>query len=54
MRTDTVIEVFNIVETGNWGSPQRGRIYSTNGISPALNTCGGGGLEPKILEVYED
>ena len=40
----------NIVSTGNWDNPQRGRIYSSEGISPALNTCGGGGLEPKIVE----
>jgi DNA (cytosine-5)-methyltransferase 1 len=25
------------------------RVYGIDGISPALNTCGGGGLEPKIL-----
>lgn len=29
---------------------QRGRIYSPNGCSPALNTTQGGGLEPKIVE----
>ena len=52
MRTE-VIELFNIVSTGNWESPQRGRIYSCDGLSPALNTCGGGGLEPKIVEVDE-
>lgn len=37
-----IIEIGNIVHTGNWGSPQRGRIYSPMGCSPALNTCGGG------------
>lgn len=45
-----IIQVGNIVSTGNWDNPQRGRIYSANGLSPALNTVGGGGLEPKILE----
>ena len=49
-----VIELFNIVSTGNWASPQRGRIYSKEGLSPALNTCGGGGLEPKIVELDEE
>ena len=49
-----VIEVGNIVSTGNWDSPQRGRIYSPLGCCPALNTCQGGGLEPKIIEVYEE
>ena len=44
-----VIQVGNIVNTGNWSNPQRGRIYSSEGCSPTLNTCGGGGLEPKII-----
>ena len=26
------------------------RVYETNGIAPTLHTCGGGNLEPKILE----
>ena len=47
-----VIQVGNIVNTGNWDNPQRGRIYSSEGCSPALNTCQGGGLEPKITEGY--
>ena len=47
-----VLQVGNIVETGNWKNPQRGRIYHPNGCSPSLNTVGGGGLEPKILEDY--
>lgn len=47
-----VIQLGNIVETGNWDNPQRGRIYSAEGCSPALNTMQGGGLEPKILESY--
>lgn len=47
-----IVEIGNLVNTGNWESPQRGRIYSPLGISPALNTCGGGGLEPKIA--YEE
>lgn len=45
-----IFQIGNIVETGNFENPQRGRIYSPDGIYPALNTCGGGGLEPKILE----
>lgn len=44
-----VIQVGNIVDTGNWDNPQRGRIYSAEGCSPALNTVQGGGLEPKIV-----
>ncbi|MBR6403802.1 MAG: hypothetical protein IKS48_10505 [Eubacterium sp.] len=26
------------------------RVYDVTGISPTLNTCGGGGLQPMILE----
>lgn len=44
-----VIQIGNIVSTGNWDNPQRGRIYSADGCCPSLNTCQGGGLEPKIL-----
>ena len=47
-----VIQVGNIVSTGNWDNPQRGRIDSPSGYSPALNTCQGGGLESKITEGY--
>lgn len=25
------------------------RIYDIHGIAPTINTCGGGGLQPKIL-----
>lgn len=28
----------------------RGRVYDTSGIAPTLTTCGGGGLEVKIVE----
>lgn len=45
-----VIQIRNIVSTGNWDNPQRGKIYSYEGCSPTLNCVGGGGLEPKILE----
>ena len=54
MKTNQVIELGNIVHTGNWNSPQRGRIYSPEGVCPCLSTCGGGGQEPKILEMYEN
>lgn len=46
-----VKQLGNIVSTGNWDNPQRGRIYSSEGCSPALNCCGGGGLEPKIVQL---
>lgn len=36
---------------GNWNNPQVGRIYSSGGISPTLNTCSGGSHEPKIVQI---
>ena len=52
-----VIELGNIVKTGNWNSPQRGRIYSAMGICPCLSCMqGGGGYENMwvlVMEVYE-
>lgn len=47
-----IVQVGNIVDDTNIGfkNPQRGRIYSADGLSPALNCCKGGGLEPKIVE----
>lgn len=45
-----IMQVGNIVDTGNFDNPQRGRIYSPEGLSPALNTVAGGGLEPKFIE----
>ena len=33
----------------NSGNPQAGRIYNSNGVSPSLDTCGGGNRMPKIL-----
>ncbi len=29
------------------------RVYDIGGVSPTINTCGGGGLQPKILEVKQ-
>ena len=44
------MQVGNIAEgKSGWENPQTGRIYSTEGCSPTLNTCNGGGHEPKIL-----
>lgn len=34
----------------NSGNPQAGRVYKTEGISPALDTCQGGNRMPKIIE----
>lgn len=49
-----VIEIGNIVGSVNkWQSPQRGRVYSSEGVSPCIYTFGGGNLEPKIMVYYE-
>lgn len=47
---NTVKQIGNISNCeGNWKNPQVGRIYSPDGCSPTLNTCNGGGHEPKII-----
>lgn len=45
-RRDQVMQIGNIVDDSDIGfkNPQRGRIYDPEGISPCLNTCGGGGI----------
>jgi DNA (cytosine-5)-methyltransferase 1 len=52
MEEVNVEQIGNIVDDSNinFKNPQRGRVYSSEGISPALNCCQGGGLEPKIVE----
>lgn len=47
-----VEQIGNIVDDTNIGfkNPQRGRVYSQDGLAPCLNCCKGGGLEPKIVE----
>lgn len=52
-QSDNVVkQVGNISDCGgNWKNPQVGRIYSTDGCSPILNTCGGGSHESKIVQV---
>ena len=44
-----VIQIGNIAEEKNFANPQCGRIYSIYGLSPTINTCGGGQREPKIV-----
>lgn len=50
--SDKVIQVANIVDDTNIGfkNPQRGRVYSAQGISPTVSCFQGGNLEPKIIE----
>ena len=50
-----IIQLGNIVDDTNKGfkNPQTGRVYSDKGLAPSLNTCGGGGREPKVLSETE-
>jgi DNA (cytosine-5)-methyltransferase 1 len=47
---NSVKQIGNILD-GNraFDNPQAGRIYDANGLSPALNTCQGGNLQPKVI-----
>lgn len=50
--TNCVRQIGNLIQTNSFGgNPHRGRVYSSNGISPCLNCMGGGGREPKILQI---
>lgn len=44
-----VLQIGSIAEEKNFDNPQTGRVYDADGISPTLNTCGGGGHEPKVI-----
>ncbi len=47
---NAVKQVGNISDcNGNWNNPQVGRVYDVSGCSPTLNTCSGGGHEPKVV-----
>lgn len=48
--TDKVMQIGNCRPTKNRANPNQGRVYDTNGISPCLNTKGGGNLEPHVVE----
>lgn len=49
METEKVIQV-GCTKYTEWNRQQY-RVYSIGGISPCLNTVGGGGLEPKIRQM---
>lgn len=49
---NVVKQIGNISDSnGSWKNPQTGRIYSPDGCSPTLNTCGGGQREPKVIQM---
>lgn len=54
IKNSEVMQVGNIVQEKNFANPQCGRIYSTNGLSPTINTCGGGQHECKIINNMAD
>lgn len=45
-----VMQIGNTTEGAKRENPQRGRVYSMDGIAPTIYTCGGGNLGPQILE----
>ena len=47
-----IIQIGNVYQT-QFDNPTRGRVYSVRGLAPTINTCGGGGLQPMIMESYE-
>lgn len=48
-----VKQVGNVIQTDSFGgNPERGRVYDDKGICPCLSTMQGGGLEPKIVEMF--
>ncbi len=53
--TGRVIQLGNLIpDSENFKNKQAGRVYSVSGISPTLNTCGGGQREPRIVVNEED
>lgn len=47
--TDKLIQVGQMYGTQKEPNPQAGRIYSLDGISPTMDSCGGGNRMPKVL-----
>lgn len=47
-----IIQIGNVYQS-QFDNPTGGRVYSVNGLAPTINTCGGGGHQPMILEFYE-
>lgn len=45
-----VIQVGQLYGTDVEPNPQAGRVYSRNGISPCMDSCGGGNRMPKITD----
>lgn len=53
-KDNLLLEVGNYIPPkGKWKSPQRGRVFSIDGISPTLDTMQRGNSQPKIIEPSE-
>lgn len=52
MNEEIKTEVVGTLNEGKWAKmhEQSRRVYGTDGIAPTIHTCGGGNLEPKIME----
>ncbi|MBQ0074626.1 MAG: hypothetical protein KBT34_10575 [Prevotella sp.] len=50
---DKVMQIGNMTKNANRDNPQRNRVYSVKGVAATLTCCGGGNLEPLIIERYE-
>lgn len=50
MKKIKVIQIGNLVKTKNRDNPQRGRVYSASGVSPAIYMYNGGGLQPLLVQ----
>lgn len=44
-----VIQIANLKQGSKFNNPQGGRIYFQKGISPCIDTMGGGDRQPKFL-----
>lgn len=51
-KDNLVLQVGVLKESSRSGGRTQDRVYSDKGISPALHTCQGGNLMPKITESY--
>ena len=40
----------NLIKTENRKNPQRGRVYSSSGLSPSIYSYEGGNLQPMLIE----
>lgn len=54
MNEDIKTKVVCMLEDSKYGKDQNRRVHDVDGISPAIQTCGGGNREPKILESADD